>query len=299
MKLFIDLREDEPAETARYQLAITLPAKWLQQPVDRLLETYLSQYAKKFPDAALVKADWAVYVKDPSPFARSAWKKIANDAHMGDTFADRQELWLAKAMQPADVLAARSARTCKNYGCQKPFEEAENGPEACCHHVGAPVFHDTRKWWSCCEEHKVYDFDALFSVPGCARGPHSLTPPASETKASEAVREAAELAASRVQAAPPPKPAAATAPPPQPAVPAPPRPKAPVLPPGIARCKHAGCQKDYAVDANGPAACCFHSAAPVFHDGTKKWPCCRKSAWDFDEFMALTGCETGPHEPVV
>lgn len=236
----MDIREDEPASVPRLQLAITLPAKWLQQPVEKLLDTYLTSHAKKFPDSVLERADWVFYVKDPSPFARSAWKKIANDALMGDTFSERQEVWLGKAVQAADVLAAKNARTCKNYGCQKHFEDAENGPEACCYHKGAPVFHDTRKWWSCCEETKVYDFDALYSVPGCARGQHSLTPPAAEIKANEAVKEAAARAAERVQA-PPSKPAPAPAPPPpQPAAAAPPKPKAPVLPPGMARCRHAG-----------------------------------------------------------
>lgn len=244
MKLFLDIREDEAAQHARYQLAITLPAKWLQLPVDKLLDTYVAQYAKKFPDDALVKADWAIYVKDPSPFARTPWKKVSTDSLMGDAFSERQELWVAKAVQPADAAAARNARTCKNYGCQKHFELADNGPDACTYHEGAPVFHDTRKWWSCCEEAKVYDFDALYAVPGCKRGPHSLTPPAAEVKANAAVKEAAARAAERVQSVPPsapaPTPSSAPSTQPEPPVAAPPKPKPPVLPAGMARCKHAG-----------------------------------------------------------
>jgi hypothetical protein len=242
MKLFVDLREDAPADLARYQLAITLPAKWLQLPAVKLLDTYSAQYAKKFAEAApLAKGDWAIYVKDVSPYANRPWKKVADDALMGEAFSDRQELWVAKVVQPEDARAAR-APTCKNYGCQKTFDDATNGPASCCHHTRGPVFHDTRKWWSCCEDKVVYDFDALLGVKGCAWGAHSLVPPAAEAKAHEAVKEQARFAAERVQQAPPP------APPPLPALStaataavSAPKPKAPPqLPPGMARCKHAG-----------------------------------------------------------
>ncbi|KAJ1619755.1 chord-domain-containing protein [Pavlovales sp. CCMP2436] len=303
MKLFLQLREDAPAELARYQLAITLPGKWLLLPAEKLLETYAAQYAKKFVEAAtLAKGDWAIYVKDASPYARAPWKRVADEALMGEAFSDRQELWVAHAVQPEDLARAPRAPLCKNYGCQKTFDEATNGPVSCCHHTGAPIFHDTRKWWTCCEEHKVYDFEALLGVPGCAQGPHSLLAPAAEAKAHQAVKDQALRAAERVQQAPPPTsslppaPSSTTAAP----GPAPIRPKAPPqLPPGMARCKHAGCQQDYLVDANGPASCRYHAAAPLFHDGTKRWPCCKQSAWEFDDFMGLAGCETGPHEPVV
>lgn len=351
MKVFVDIREDEAAGRARYQLAITLPAKWLQLPSDKLLDTYVSTYNKKHADAPLERAEWQLCIKDVSPFARSPWKVLAGDAIMGEVFTERQEVWLVPLSSTAgtDGTGAGAALpTCKNYGCQKKFREEENADDACCHHVGAPVFHDTRKWWSCCEEQKVYDFDALFAVPGCARGRHSTTPPAATAEADESVKEQAARVAERLmQAQAAPKPSAA--PDISPAAPPPPKPKAPPkLPPGMARCRHygarahathassgvvprvralaraacalpvpgvtsapghpsrtrpssrspAGCQRDYRLDENGPSACTHHAQAPVFHDGGKRWPCCNQSRWDFDDFISVPGCATGPHEPV-
>ena len=39
---------------------------------------------------------------------------------------------------------------CKRLGCNKPYDEAENGPEACAYHTGKPIFHDLKKGWTCC-----------------------------------------------------------------------------------------------------------------------------------------------------
>ena len=40
---------------------------------------------------------------------------------------------------------------CANKGCvAKSFVEANNNDTACQHHVGEPVFHDLKKYWSCC-----------------------------------------------------------------------------------------------------------------------------------------------------
>ena len=40
---------------------------------------------------------------------------------------------------------------CANAGCAKrTFLEEENGPDVCKYHTGTAVFHDLKKYWSCC-----------------------------------------------------------------------------------------------------------------------------------------------------
>ncbi|XP_016440022.1 cysteine and histidine-rich domain-containing protein RAR1-like isoform X1 [Nicotiana tabacum] len=41
---------------------------------------------------------------------------------------------------------------------------------------------------------------------------------------------------------------------------------------------------------------------PLFHDGMKKWSCCKKSSHDFSLFLEIPGCKTGKHtteKPVI
>eukprot|EP01040_Poterioochromonas_malhamensis_P009748 gene9748-10590_t len=73
-----------------------------------------------------------------------------------------------KSSRNEDGVTAR----CQRKGCQKTFNIAENGPDACTYHKGQPVFHDAAKFWSCCHEKKCYDFDEFLAVRGCASGFH-------------------------------------------------------------------------------------------------------------------------------
>eukprot|EP00668_Euglena_longa_P033941 GGOE01043620.1.p2 GENE.GGOE01043620.1~~GGOE01043620.1.p2 ORF type:complete len:300 (-),score=85.86 GGOE01043620.1:445-1221(-) len=64
---------------------------------------------------------------------------------------------------------------CRNKGCNVDrFAVAENHADACHYHEGAPVFHDTAKYWSCCPAKKCYDWDDFLKVPPCAVGPHKV-----------------------------------------------------------------------------------------------------------------------------
>jgi hypothetical protein len=45
-------------------------------------------------------------------------------------------------------------------------------------------------------------------------------------------------------------------------------------------------------------SCVYHTQAPVFHEGAKKWVCCGCTKYDFDDFLKVPGCATGKHEPV-
>lgn len=58
-------------------------------------------------------------------------------------------------------------------------------------------------------------------------------------------------------------------------------------------CTRPGCGADFT--AAGP--CHFHPGAPVFHEGSKSWSCCRdrnKPVLEFDEFLLIPGCAQEP-----
>ena len=64
---------------------------------------------------------------------------------------------------------------CAHKGCvDKSFLEEENSDAACKHHTGEPVFHDLKKFWSCCqnENKPAYDWDEFMLLPTCAVGSH-------------------------------------------------------------------------------------------------------------------------------
>ena len=228
-----------------------------------------------------------------------------------------------KVIKPG--MTASGKLSCKNFGCQMEYDEADKHDQACCHHTDPPIFHDTRKWWGCCPEVKVFEFDELLAIPGCMKGRHRNEVPKIEIerKAALAKANAEALAmherAEKVCAKPSPPRShhgTPTAPPrhahgnhrcdhhvtsapslPQPnasgVAPAPkqnqaalkaappPKPKVrPKLPPGVARCKHYGCQADFKIAENHARACCYHTEPPYFHEGGKKWTCCGVTKYD-------------------
>ena len=65
---------------------------------------------------------------------------------------------------------------CANPGCStKTFKLEENGPTACKHHTGEAIFHDLKKFWSCCNTDKpCYDWDDFMKLPTCAVGEHKI-----------------------------------------------------------------------------------------------------------------------------
>jgi len=59
--------------------------------------------------------------------------------------------------------------------CKCAFNvNSNNDDQACRHHPSAPVFHDGKKGYSCCNTY-VYDFDDFMRIPPCAVGPHKPT----------------------------------------------------------------------------------------------------------------------------
>ncbi|MBO8905142.1 hypothetical protein INO84_14425, partial [Staphylococcus aureus] len=63
MKVF--LIYDHASDPAlHHKLAITLPTKWLEQSCDKVKETFVNAYNKKFPDNQLDDEDFVLSVKD-------------------------------------------------------------------------------------------------------------------------------------------------------------------------------------------------------------------------------------------
>ena len=62
---------------------------------------------------------------------------------------------------------------CANKGCKvRAFLEEENAESACEYHEGDAVFHDVKKYWSCCPKAVTYDWDDFMKIPTCKVGPH-------------------------------------------------------------------------------------------------------------------------------
>lgn len=64
--------------------------------------------------------------------------------------------------------------SCRNFGCQQRFNVNANEEGSCTYHSGGPVFWDTYKYWKCCPDKKVYEFDDFVKIPGCTKGKHKL-----------------------------------------------------------------------------------------------------------------------------
>ena len=87
-------------------------------------------------------------------------------------------------MQPKAEEKPKTAKTnkagrfiCANKGCTaKTFTDEENGEDKCEHHTGEAIFHDLKKYWSCCNpdgKGKVaYDWDEFMQLPTCTKGAH-------------------------------------------------------------------------------------------------------------------------------
>ena len=175
-----------------HKLAITLPAKWLDQSADKVKEAFVNAYNKKFPDSKLDDEEFVLSVKDASPFTNKDFKILSSSDTPGASFEDKGEVRLVPP-PPSSVnggVAANGKLRCKNFGCQQEYTEAENTDTACRHHVNHPMFHDTRKWWTCCDGVKVYSFDEMLTIPGCQVGRHSNIPPPAEQERDAEIKAA-------------------------------------------------------------------------------------------------------------
>ncbi|KAJ9456174.1 Cysteine and histidine-rich domain-containing protein [Diplonema papillatum] len=61
-------------------------------------------------------------------------------------------------------------RECVRQGCSTKYTGPESLKTVCVHHPGHAVFHETYKYWSCCDRTKKYDFDEFRAIRGCREG---------------------------------------------------------------------------------------------------------------------------------
>lgn len=148
--------------------------------------------------------------------------------------------------------------------------------------------------WKCCKP-RVLTFDEFLAIPACTTGKHSTTdiPPTIEKKqvdpadAAPAYKPTAPApeAASRAPVAPQ---ATATSPPPPPES----EDDDPSLEiPKGKTCRRKACEQQYTGERESEK-CVFHPGAPIFHEGSKGYTCCKRRVLEFDEFLRIGGCKT-------
>lgn len=200
---------------------------------------------------------------------------------------------------------------CYNRGCGQLFDPNNNEKDECCHHPGAPVFHDAYKGWSCCNKKSV-DFTEFLNIKGCTVSKHSnVKPPEPEKNALDKELEKKEVIEVRAPVV-------------GPQLPRPPF-ESPLvqLEPRIAEsfkeivhksteqvasssdggsvpigtsCKNGGCNVSYEGPQSNTSMCTYHPGCPIFHEGLKFWSCCQKRTTDFNVFLSQPGCTTGVHK---
>ncbi|KAI0484869.1 Pyruvate/Phosphoenolpyruvate kinase-like domain-containing protein [Xylariaceae sp. FL0804] len=196
------------------------------------------------------------------------------------------------------------AQKCVHQGCQKTYTDPD---EVCKYHPGPPVFHEGQKGWKCCKP-RVLTFDEFLEIEPCTEGRHSTTdlPPKIEKKENIAGDAAAPSLADKLARAA--EAAAAATPSRAPLAPQQPAPTAPAPPPPESEdddpaleipdgkvCRRKGCGAAYRRgQARGEERCVHHPGAPIFHEGSKGYSCCRRRVLEFDQFMRIEGCKTSP-----
>jgi len=188
------------------------------------------------------------------------------------------------------------AQKCVHKGCGKVFTDPE---EDCVYHPGPPKFHEGQKGWSCCKP-RVLTFDEFLSIPPCTTGKHSTiddtpTPPpkpaASEATVSNTAPSETEIAH---PIAVPRIPQAQTRASPSPAPPPESEDDDPEaqIPDGKV-CRRKRCGVEYKAGASREGeSCVYHPGAPIFHEGSKGYTCCKRRVLEFDQFMKIEGCKT-------
>lgn len=159
--------------------------------------------------------------------------------------------------------------------------------------------------WKCCKP-RVLTFDEFLAIPPCTDGKHSTTdlPPEIEKKTGESVAAeevTTQSLASKLAEVPSDVPTRAPLTP-QPAPTAPPPPPEseddePSLEiPDGKTCRRKGCNATYkkGQDRSDEEQCVHHPGAPIFHEGSKGYSCCKRRVLEFDEFMRIEGCKTSP-----
>eukprot|EP00753_Platysulcus_tardus_P000067 PLAT10063.1.p2 GENE.PLAT10063.1~~PLAT10063.1.p2 ORF type:complete len:345 (+),score=126.49 PLAT10063.1:3-1037(+) len=332
------LRWTEGSEEDAMTLKLTLPKKWRLGVVSKLKSFFVDAYNDK-NEPGLLLDDVHVENADGQPLADSDlvqdYIKNKEDVYIrpGPPPAERERperVLAAIAAEQAAKEAAEAAEAakkaleeerrgklrCRNYGCHVWYTEEENSDDACLHHVSPPLFHETRKGWTCCPDRTAFDWEGFKSIEGCTVGRHSDVAPkdrfaesptlaarragagsggggagagdsADAAAAAPVVRSVEDFNAKNPDAPTAAASAAASIAAPKKSVRA---------ADGTYRCVNKGCSKRFHPEDNEEGSCVYHVAGPVFHDRGKWWGCCPDSkAYEFDDFVKIAGCTVGKH----
>ncbi|WFD20474.1 hypothetical protein MCAP1_002718 [Malassezia caprae] len=194
---------------------------------------------------------------------------------------------------------------CRRRGCGLEMGPGASGP--CRYHPGAPVFHEGLKSWSCCQatNKPVLEFEQFLQLPGCAvaeaHTDEAQALPAQPRKPAPAATEQVAQSLSAIQLSGDAPQARATPAPPRAAEPAP-EPRDPDTLTTVAAgtaCRRPGCGfvAEAAIAARDRAAesCRYHRGAPIFHEGSKGYACCKRRVLHFDDFLQIEPCTTAEH----
>lgn len=145
-------------------------------------------------------------------------------------------------------------------------------------------------------------------IPPCTTGKHSTTDKPPQLEEAKPVDDDAALtrkidslnksaAAASISSEPGRAPIKPTAAAPTPATPAPP-PESEEdddsleIPDG-AVCRRKKCGTRYTKGQSREGEkCTHHPGAPIFHEGSKGYSCCKRRVLEFDQFMLIEGCKT-------
>lgn len=205
MKILLRYEEHDD-DDLHLTLRLTLPKKYVDGPTKNVCDLFVKQYNNKHGAANTLEAE-KFHLKV------AGGDHLARDFVMKDYVSEGDELYVmssfdsqpvakkpalappAAASKPAPTPSPYSAPKapepakpsgakvredgkvrCKRFGCNRWFDPNDD-KVPCRYHVAPPIFHETAKWWSCCNDKKAYDWDSFMRIPGCQEGFCSVDPP--------------------------------------------------------------------------------------------------------------------------
>lgn len=191
MKVTLKYEEHEKNEL-HMTLRLTLPQKYVSGTCKEVVRLFVDHYNKKHEEHRLDVE--ALHLKivggdhlDNEERVRDVLK-ASDECYLLPEHARKEKQAVTASSEPtpspqpsapsgggynapekkAPVKDSQGKVRCKNFGCQNSFDP-DGEPVPCVHHKAAPIFHETAKWWSCCPDHKAYDFEDFMRIPGCTK----------------------------------------------------------------------------------------------------------------------------------
>mmetsp|Transcript_14733 Transcript_14733/g.16875 ORF Transcript_14733/g.16875 Transcript_14733/m.16875 type:complete len:306 (-) Transcript_14733:32-949(-) len=188
MRVFL-FYEDNEDNKLHKTLKMKLPKSWKSGPISQLLKQFVESYnSSSLGESNALNEDdlhLAIIMEQESKnnVGESDKKTLPSDAILQDVIPDRSNIFVChgksitlkeiqdekdKIRQKALEYKASTVQ-CTRFGCKTRFPKGGPYP-SCVHHIAPPVFHETAKFWSCCPNKKVYDWNDFENIQGCRTG---------------------------------------------------------------------------------------------------------------------------------